>query len=97
MSISTEHFPLIVDIPTKILCTVFEAHVLKMEVMLYGREEPLAVAYDTSSVALTLTPHASYNGGNITCKAHTTANLQFENYIMIWVEGIDLKLAYMML
>ena len=87
MSINTEHFPLIADIPTKIVCTVHESRVLRIEVKLFGREEPLAVANNTSSIALTLIPRASYNGTNISCRAYITDTLQFEHYITIFVEG----------
>ena len=86
VSITAETFPLIMDIPNKLICSIVESPIFTME-MVFNMSERLIVANTTNSLVFTLSPNQSFNGTNVTCTATTNSGLYFENYITVWVQG----------
>ena len=93
VSITVEAFPLIVDIPNKLVCNIAESPVFTME-MVFNTSKLLTTANATNSIALTLSPNQSFNGTNMTCMATTASGLYYENNITLWVKGRSWLFGY---
>ena len=93
MSITVEDSPLIVDIPTKLVCNIAESPIFTMA-MAFNASELLTVANATNTLTLILSPNHSLNGTNVTCMATTTSGLYYENYITLWMKGKFWLLSY---
>ena len=79
-------FPLIIGIPSDLLCTTKETHIVQMELR-SNANELLKIANASNSIMLTLDPDYGLNETNITCVATTSNGLKYEDFITIIVKG----------
>ena len=86
VSITLEVFPLIADIPNKLVCNIAESPVFTMK-MVFNTSELLTTANATNSLAFIWSPNQSFNGTRVTCMATTAGGLYYENDITLWVKG----------
>ena len=88
VSLTIEHYSLIIGIPNEVVCRINEPGLFRMEIFYSTQDESMAVANDANTVSLDLIPDESLNGTNITCLASTEDNIHYENFITITVTGI---------
>lgn len=86
LDIVVNMFPLTISIPSDLVCTTKETHVVRMELR-SNAYELLNIANASNSIMLTLDPDYGLNETNITCVATTSDGLKYEDYITLIVKG----------
>lgn len=86
LDIVVDTFLLTIGIPSDLLCTTKEAHIVRMELR-SSTYELLNIANASNSIVLTLYPDSSLNETNITCVATTSDGLKYEDYITLIFPG----------